>query len=72
MFFIIYIIVKIAVFLSFNNKNKDKSIKKTDISLYKSNINSKSIKAKIYIFKIFKTFFCKIFLRLSDFIICIE
>lgn len=59
----IYITNKIGIFLLFNDKN-DELIKEFNIFLNKFKINLENIKAKIYIYKIFKTFFYIIFLRL--------
>lgn len=54
------IIFKIDVFLLSVDKY-NKFVEKANVSSNKSKISFKSIKAKIYICKMFKTFFCIIF-----------
>lgn len=50
----VQMVAKIGIFLLSDDKD-DKSIKKADVLLNKSGICFKSIKAKIYMCKIFKT-----------------
>lgn len=52
----IYIAVKIYIFLSLNNKN-NKSLKKSNVFLNKSKISFENTSAKIYVCKIFKALF---------------
>lgn len=63
MVFIVYIIVKIEVFLFLDQKD-NKFIEKAYISLNKSKITFKNIKIIIYIHKIFQTLFCIIYWKL--------
>ena len=62
MVFMMCMITKIGVFSLSDNQN-DEFIKKTDILSNKSEMSFKSIRAKIYIYKIFKSSFCITFLR---------